>query len=92
MEITQAMMRAAQQAEFAYYQRNRGPHDRFRPMADGLLRAVIETAISAIGHDDEPEPEPPAFEPEEEAVPEPPPQTVRIVRARKPKPRRYGDR
>jgi hypothetical protein len=53
-----------------YYQSNRGPHDRFRPMADGLLRAVIEAAILTIGHQDEPET--PAREPQEDA-PEPPP-------------------
>lgn len=92
MEITAHMLRAARSAEFQHYQRNRGPHDRFRPMSDGLLRAVIDAAISAIGHEDEPLPEPPPEEPEEEAPPPRPAKTPRIVTARKPKPRRHGDR
>jgi hypothetical protein len=59
MDITATMLRAARAAEFDHHRRNRGPHDRFRPMSDGLMRAIIDAAISAIGEDEEPEPEPP---------------------------------
>jgi hypothetical protein len=89
MDITSAMLRAARAAEFEYYQHNRGRHDRFQPIADGLMRAVINAAISAIGEDDEPEPQ--EVEESEQAPPRPV-QPTRIVKARKPRPRCYGDR
>jgi hypothetical protein len=88
MDITAAMLRAARAAEFDHYGRNRGSHDRFRPMSDGLMRAVIDAAISAIGEDDEPDPEPPEVEEPEQEAPPRPAQPTRIVRTRKPTPRR----
>ncbi len=88
MDITRTMLQAARHAEFLYYQRNRGPNDRFRPLSDSLIREIVAAAISAIGIPDEPEPAPPAEPDDEEPVPPPrAPKTV-IVRARKPRPRR----
>jgi hypothetical protein len=70
MDKTDTMMRASRAAEFEFYQRNRRRNDRFQSMSDGLLRAVIDAAISAISVDDDPEPEPPPVE-EPEVEPEP---------------------
>ena len=82
-------LRSARQAEFEHYQRNRGQHDRFRPMADTLLHAVIDAAISAIGLEDEPEvPAPPMEEPDEHEAPAVSVRKPRIVMARKPRVRR----
>ena len=93
MEVTQAMMRAARDAEFDHHRLNRGKHDRFRPLTDGLIRAIIDAAISAIGVEDEPEPpSPPEPYPDEEPAPPRPVGRVRIVTARKPKPKRRPDR
>ena len=82
------MLRAARTAEFDHYQRNRDKHDRFRPMIDALLRAILEAATTAIGHDEDPVPEP-TNEPEKETQPPPrAPLAGRIVTARTPRPRR----
>jgi hypothetical protein len=69
MEITAAMLRAARQAEFDYYSRNRGLGSRFVPMPDEQMREILEAAIGAIGEaDDAGRPEV-GEEPEDEALP-----------------------
>jgi hypothetical protein len=91
MDITAAMLRAARSAEFVYFQQHRLPGRRFAPLPDGLMRAIVEAAIGAIGEDDvENAPAPTAVPEEEEQVPPAPerPKQPAIVTARKPKPRR----
>src|ERR1700728_1760554 len=94
MEITAAMLRAARRAEFAYYRQTRLVGSRFVPMSDGMLRAVVEAAIGAIGEPEETEvQEPPVDKPQDEpeAV-EPTKLKTIIVRASKPRPKRFSDR
>jgi hypothetical protein len=88
--ITAAMLRAARQAEFDYYSRNRGLGSRFVPMPDAQMREVLEAAIAAIGEEDDTGRQEVADEPEGDALPPTIelPQKAAIVRARKPRPRR----
>ena len=87
------MVRAARTAEFEHYQRNRGPHERFRPLSDRMLRAIIEAALSVTSVEDEAVPEPMIEEPSDDEPPRPrAPRGPQIVTARKPKPRRGPNR
>ena len=45
MEITLGMIRAAQHAEFGYYQRTRGTHDQFRPLPEPEPDGIIEQGL-----------------------------------------------
>jgi hypothetical protein len=90
MDITPAMMLAARRAEFDFYQRQRALGERFRPMPDAQLRAVLEAAIGAIGEEEDADPVPEP-ETEEPAAFEAIPALItpaRIVRALKPRPKR----
>jgi hypothetical protein len=92
MDITRAMMRAARQAEFDFYQLHRGRRGEwFRPMPDAQLHVVIDAAIGAIGEEDDTAPAPEPETPEEpEAIEAIPARSTpaRIVRASKPRPKR----
>jgi hypothetical protein len=89
LAITAAMLRAARRAEFAYYIRNRELGARFVPLPDAQLRAILAAAIAAIGEEEAADSqEVAAEEPEEVDVVEPPEKAV-IVRARKPRPKRW---
>jgi hypothetical protein len=87
MEITAAMLRAARQAEFDYYSRNRGLGSRFVPIPDAQMREILEAAIAAIGQEEDAGCQEVVEEPDEAPAPIIEPPTV-IVRARKPRPRR----
>jgi hypothetical protein len=89
MEITAAMLRAARQAEFDYYSRNRGLGSRFVPLPDAQMREILEAVIAAIGQEKDAGRQEVVEEPDDTPAPiiEPPQKTV-IVRARKPRPRR----
>ncbi|WP_428491749.1 hypothetical protein [Rhodopila sp.] len=86
METTKAMLKAARRAEFAYYHQNRFPGSRFVPIPDGMMLAILDAAIDAIGDDDLPDDDGPANSHDEAEVPRATRTT--IVRARKPRTRR----
>jgi hypothetical protein len=75
MEITAAMMRAAREAEFGHYQQAVAVMT--VPLPDALMKAIIDAAISAIGVEDHPEPEPMTYEQDDEVQPVAPPKKVR---------------
>lgn len=90
MKITKQMIEAARRAEFDFYRRHRILGQRFRPIPDAQLHAVLEAAIGAIGEEDDVDPAP-APEMEELAAVEATPALItptRIVRALKPRPKR----
>jgi hypothetical protein len=49
MEVTKAMIKAAQRGEFDYYQRMRLlPPDKFIPTDEPIIRAMLEAALKGM--------------------------------------------
>jgi hypothetical protein len=49
MDITQEMVKAAQRAEYDYYQGNRLlPNDKFIPTSEPVIRAMLAAALNTV--------------------------------------------